>query len=118
MQQDVWTSREGVVPLTDEMVGFEVEGRDGSLGKVDHVSYTGSCVIVSTGRILGKKFAIPASTVERVDVDSKTLVVGLTEDELHSSPEYDDKIGFDDDCETRVGAYYTDLAGRRTASTR
>jgi hypothetical protein len=118
MQQDVWTSREGIVPLSDEMKGFEVEGRDGSLGKVDHVSYTGSCVIVKAGRILGKKHVIPASTVERIDLDEKTIVVDVTQDEIESSPEYDDTVGFDDDCEKRVGAYYTDLPRRTPVGTK
>jgi hypothetical protein len=118
MEQDVWTSREGVGALSDEVKGYDVEGRDGSVGKVDHVSYTGSCVIVSTGRILGKKFVIPASTIERVDHDSKTILVDLTQEEIEGSPEYDDQIGFDEDCERRVGAYYREVPTRRTSVTR
>jgi hypothetical protein len=117
VQQDVWTPREGTVPLSDEMKGFDIEGPDGKMGKVDHVSYTGSCVIVTTGRILGKKYVVPASSVERVDLEEKTIVVDLNQDEIDSSPEYDDKLGFDDDCEKRVGAYYTDLRSSRTTAT-
>ena len=117
MQQDVWTAREGTVPLSDDVKDFDVEGRDGKIGKVDHVSFTGSCVIVSTGRIMGKKYVIPASSVERVDSEEKTIVVDLVQDEIEKSPEYDDTLGFDEDCEKRVGAYYTDLLASRTAST-
>ena len=116
MDQDVWTSREGVASLADVMVGFTVEGRDGSIGKVDHVSFGGTCLVVSTGRILGHKYVIPASTVEQIDVDTETIVVALTKDEIESSPEYDDAIGLDDDCEAKVADHYRDLAARRTAS--
>jgi hypothetical protein len=116
MDQDVWTSREGVASLADEMVGFTVEGRDGSIGKVDHVSFGGTCVVVSTGRILGHKYVIPASAVEQIDLDTETVVVDLTKDDVESSPEYDEAIGLDDDCEARVGDHYRDLAARRTPS--
>jgi hypothetical protein len=118
MQQNIWTSREGVEQLSDAVRGYDVEARDGSVGKVDHVSYTGSCLVVSKGRILGKKHVIPASTVEQVDHESKTMTVDLTQDEIEGSPEYDDQIGLDENCEQRVGAYYTDVPSRRTTVTR
>ncbi len=116
MDQDVWTSREGVATLGDEMVGFTVEGPDGSIGKVDHVSFGGTCIVVSTGRILGHKYVIPASWIEQIDLDTETIVVELTKDEVESSPEYDDAIGLDEDCEARVGDHYRNLAARRTAA--
>jgi hypothetical protein len=112
MQPDLWTARSGVSPLSDELVGLTVEGRDGTIGKVDHVSYEGTCVIVSTGRLLGKKYVIPAWAVERIDPDGE-VVVDLTKDEVEGSPEYDDHAGFDEDCESRVGAYYEDLMATR-----
>ena len=113
MDVDVWTTREGVAKLGDELVGFAVEGRDGSIGKVDHVNYAGTCVIVSTGRLRAKKYVVPAWTVERVDADGKTVTVDLTKDEVDGSPEYDDHAGFDDACESSVEAYYEDLVSSR-----
>ncbi len=114
MSQDIWTSREGVASLADEMVGFQVEGRDGSIGKIDHVSYGGTCLIVATGRILGHKYVVPASQIQEVDLDTETVIVDLTKDEIEASPEYDSSAGFDDDCEAKVGEYYTGLASRRS----
>jgi hypothetical protein len=116
MDKDIWASREGVASLADEMVGFKVEGRDGSIGKIDHVSYGGTCLILSTGRILGHKYVIPASRIEEVDLDTETIVVDLTKDDVEGSPEYDSSVGFDDDCETSVGDYYRDLATSRSVS--
>ncbi len=116
MQTGVWTSREGVSALGDEMVGYEVEGRDGQLGKVERVTYERTCVIVSTGRVFGKKYVIPASSVERIDTESETIVVDLSKEEVENSPEYDDAVGFDDDCEANTGAYYSDLLAKRTST--
>jgi hypothetical protein len=113
MEPDVWTVRSGVSPLSDEVVGFEVVGRDGRIAKVDHVSYGGTCVVVSTGRLLGKKYVVPAWAVERTDHEARTVSVDLTKDDVERSPEYDDHLGFDDECEARVGAYYEDLVSSR-----
>ncbi|MDQ3994929.1 MAG: PRC-barrel domain containing protein [Actinomycetota bacterium] len=117
MQTDVWTLREGVPTLTDEMVGFEVEGRDGTIGKVDHVSFAGTCVIISTSRFFGRKHVVPAGSVERIDPDDKKIFVDLATEDVENSPDYDDKLGFDDDCEASVGDYYETVRGKQTAVT-
>ena len=117
MQTDVWTAREGVPMLTDEVVGFEVEGRDGTIGKVDHVSFAGTCVIVSTGRFFGRKHVIPAGAVEQIDTENKKIVVDLASEDVESSPEYNETLGFDDDCEASVGDYYGTLRGKDRAVT-
>jgi hypothetical protein len=117
MQTDVWTAREGVDKLTDEMVGFGVEGRDGTIGKVDHVSFAGTCAIVSTSRLFGRKYVIPAGSVEQVDTENQKIVVDLTTEEVENSPKYDDKLGFDDDCEATSGEYYGGLRGKQTPVT-
>ncbi len=111
MQFDLWSARSGVT-LSDELEGVKVEGRDGAIGKVDHVNYEGTCLIVTTGRLLGKKHAIPAWAVERVDPDG-SVAVDLTKAEVEGSPAYDDVVGFDDACETRVGEYYEDVMTTR-----
>jgi hypothetical protein len=113
MQADVWTAREGVEKLGDEMVGFGVEGRDGTIGKVDHVSFSGSCVIVSTGRFFGRKHTIPAGSIERIDTEGEKIFVDLANEDVESSPEYDDTTGFDDDCEAQVGEYYSALTKKQ-----
>ena len=117
MQQvDVWTTRAGVTPLSDEMVGWRVQGTDEEIGKVDHVSFGGTCVIVSTGRFRGKKYVVPAWSIERMDPASETIVVELTKADVEGSPEYDDHMGFDDACESTTGAYYEDLVSSRPTS--
>ena len=112
---DVWTPREDAGTLSDEIVGYAVQGTDGKIGSVDRVSFEGTCVFVSTGRLFGKKFAIPIGTVERVDDEGRTLFVDLSKDEVENSPQYDDQLGFDEACEERTGTYYRDLLASRSA---
>lgn len=116
MQQDIWTAREVDAALADDMEGYTVEGSDGTIGKVDRVSYERTCVIVSTSRLFGKRYVIPAGAVQRVESDSRMIFVDLSKDEVANSPEYDDTLGFDDDCESKTGAYYADLLGSRSSA--
>ena len=72
---DVWTYREdvlapGVSPR--DVVGYGVEARDGSIGKVDDATYDAgaSHLVVDTGPwIFGKKVMLPAGVIESVDHD-------------------------------------------------
>jgi hypothetical protein len=111
MQAEVWMSRDGVA-LGDELVGYGVEGRDGEIGKIDHVAYEKTFVIVSTSRLFGRKFVIPASFVERVDTDGETTFVDLSKEEVENSPAYDDDVA-DDDWEVATGAYYAEVLANR-----
>jgi hypothetical protein len=113
MPVDVWTTREGVSRLTDDIIGWTVAGRDEMIGKLDHVSFEGTCVIVTTGRIRGKKYVVPAWTIERLDPENETVTVDVTKDQVENSPEYDEALGFDEACESKVGSYYEDLASTR-----
>ena len=112
MPSELWTARSGVQPLSDELTGLKVDGRDGTIGKVQHVNYEGTCLIVSTGRLLGKSHVIPVWAVERIESGDR-VIVDLTKAEVEASPEYDSRAGFDDDCEARVGTYYEDLMALR-----
>lgn len=114
MQVDLWTSREDVM-LADELVGYDVQGSDGRIGKLDRVTYTKTCVVVSTSRLFGKRYVIPASSVERVDPDSQAIFVDLSKEEVENSPEYDDHLGFDDDCKAKTDAYYAQLLADRAS---
>jgi hypothetical protein len=53
----------------------------------------------------GRKVVIPAGTIERIDVDDKTVFVDLTKDQIKDSPEYD-PTRFDEDYLMRLGTYY------------
>jgi hypothetical protein len=44
--------------------------------------------------------------IQRVDLDSQTVVVDRTKDEIKSSPEFDEDTYRDQGYRTRVGSYY------------
>lgn len=112
---DLWTSANQDVRLGDELVGFTVEGRDGTIGKIDHVNFTGTCISVAVGMLKKKTHVIPAAAVDAVDLDSETVVVRLTKDEVTGGPELDPHLGVDEACEARIQEYYGELlAGSRT----
>ena len=105
---DLWTYRADLRGTQEALVGCDVEAQDGSIGKVDEATQeTGSAhIVVDTGPwIFGRKVVIPAGTIERIDVDDKKIVVGLTKDQIKDSPEYD-PAQFDDDYRMRLGTYY------------
>jgi hypothetical protein len=93
-----------------DLTGFKVEARDGGIGKVDETTHEagGSFVVVDTGPwIFGKKVMLPAGVVERVDLDSETVFVNRTKDEIKNAPEFDPELHRDDNAyRERLGSYY------------
>jgi hypothetical protein len=101
------------VGIDSKLEGFRVVHGGDHIGKVDHVNYTGTCVSVQTGGLLKKtRRLIPSSAIRSIDLDSETIDVALTADEVGEAPEFDDHLGIDDECETRVAAYYEGLPPR------
>jgi hypothetical protein len=107
MQGEMWTYRESVVAR--DLEGYDVEARDGSIGKIDEATYdTGSSsIVVDTGPwIFGKKVVLPAGVIDRVDLQDEKVLVNLTKDQIKNSPEYDPDR-YDDDYRNRLGSYYS-----------
>src|SRR5437762_6974679 len=106
MQSDMWTYRESVVAR--DFDGYDVEARDGSIGKIDEATYeTGSSsIVVDTGPwIFGKKVVLPARVIDRIDLENEKVDVNLTKDQIKNSPEYDPDR-FDDAYRSNLGSYY------------
>jgi hypothetical protein len=110
---DVWTYREGVDFGTStsprNVVGYDVEARDGSIGKVDDATYDtdSSYLVVDTGPwIFGKKVMLPAGVIQNVDHDAETILVNRTKEEIKNAPEFDDSFLLDDDYRGSLGSYY------------
>ena len=108
LNQDMWTYRSSLTSTSD-LEGFEIEARDGSIGKIDDATYEvgASWVVVDTGPwIFGRKVVIPASAIERVDLDDRKAVVALTKDQIKESPGYDPDR-YDDEYRSQLGTYYS-----------
>ena len=95
-----------------DLTGFKVEARDGSIGKIDEATQeTGrSSVVVDTGPwIFGKKVMLPAGVIRDIELDTETVFVDLTKDQIKDAPEFDENRYRDDSYRNELGEYY----GRR-----
>jgi hypothetical protein len=90
---NLWRYRESLTD-TSNLVGYDVEATDGSIGKVDKASNetSRSYLVVDTGFwIFGKKRMIPAGVIERVDHEDRNVYVAMTKDEIKSAPDFDEQ---------------------------
>lgn len=101
-QQDVWTDGR-------EVVGYDVEASDGSIGSIDDSTLDAGRqhVVVDTGPwIFGKKRLIPARAITRIEHEDKTVHVNLTKDQIKDAPDFDDVESDDDEHRSTHGEYY------------
>src|SRR5437867_8567848 len=102
---ELWTFRTRSV-LGMDIAGFTVEAIDGKIGKVDEATQEvgGSYVVVDTGPwIFVKKVMLPAGVIRDVDLDTETIFVDWTKDEIKSGPEFDEKTYRGQCYRTQVG---------------
>jgi hypothetical protein len=114
---EVWTYRESLVlEPTVDLADFKVQARDGDIGKVE-LSKTEagrSFIVVDTGPwIFGKKVILPASTIERVDLNQRTVFVDRTKEEIKNAPEFDPDRGVDASFRDELAKYYGAAGARR-----
>src|SRR5438552_4117416 len=105
---EIWTLNVAKAPNVD-LSGFKVEALDGNIGKVDEATYeTGdSFVVVDTGPwIFGKKVMLPAGVIRNIDLDTETVFVNRTKDQIKNAPEFDEKRYRDQDYRKKLGSYY------------
>ncbi len=109
---ELWTytiATPGIDLSTVDLTGFKVEAADGSIGKVDEATHeaAGSFIVVDTGPwIFGKKVLLPAGMIRDIDLDTETIFVNLTKDEIKNAPEFDENTYHDRNYLDRLGEYY------------
>jgi PRC-barrel domain len=109
---DLWTyddSALGVSVDKANVIGYEVEALDGSIGKVDDATYDAGAayIVVDTGPwIFGKKVLLPAGTIQRADHENEKVFVNRTKDQIKDAPEYEETIGYDPTYRGRLSSYY------------
>jgi hypothetical protein len=110
---DIWTFRTEPSLTGAELVGFSVEATDGGIGKIDEGTEEmgRTHLIVDTGPwIFGKKVMLPAGVVDRVDLDTETVFVRYSKEQIKNSPEFEPDTSRDDEAyRERLGGYYSDL---------
>ena len=113
MSDIVWSYRDTTWSQDRDLVGYDVEAADGSIGKIDEASAeaTGQWLVVDTGFwIFGKRRLVPAGVVTGVDHDARTVLVSMSKDEIKDAPDYDES-GWNEDARTRHSHYYTPFTG-------
>lgn len=55
--------------------------------------------------IFGKKVLLPASVIQRIDLDAKKVHLDLTKDQIKSAPEFDEKTYASKEYRDRIGTY-------------
>ena len=109
---DIWTFRTEHALTGAELVGFSIEATDGGIGKIDEGTEEmgRTHLIVDTGPwIFGKKVMLPAGVVDRVDLDTETVFVRCSKDQIKNAPEFEPETKQDEAYRDRLGGYYTDL---------
>jgi hypothetical protein len=110
---EIWSF--GVAAPTVDLTGFKVEARDGSIGKVDEATTEtgGSFIVVDTGPwIFGKKVMLPAGVIRDIDLDTETIFVDRTKEEIKNAPELDEKTYHDQSYKSELGDYYSQRGTR------
>ena len=107
--QSMWDYKDTKPSGTTDLVGFEVEGTDGRIGKIDEATYDvgASYLVVDTGFwILGKKRTLPAGVVERMDFDDRKVFVKLTKEQIREAPDFEAGLQRDETYRQNVGRHY------------
>src|SRR5829696_10358633 len=108
-RSELWSYRE---PIWSEaaLMDFKVEASDGSIGKIDEASREvgAGYLVVDTGPwIFGKKVMLPAGVIRDVDLDTETVFVERTKDEIKNAPEFDEDRYRDSAYRDELGTYYS-----------
>jgi len=109
---DMWTYRDSTWTTSNNLVGYDVEATDGSIGKIDEATNesSSSYVVVDTGFwIFGKKRLVPAGVISTVDHDAEEVYVTMTKEQIKSAPDYD-RDDWNDESRTRYNDYYSSYA--------
>jgi hypothetical protein len=105
---DMWAYRDSTWTRSQDLVGYDVEAPDGSIGNIDKATYDASdaYVVVDTRFwISGKKRLIPPGAIASVDHNSKNVHVAMTKGQIKSAPDYDSDV-WDEDTRSRHSDYY------------
>src|SRR6476469_9009354 len=108
MASQIWTYRDTTITQRN-LSGLTVEAIDGKIGKVDEATNDvgASFIVVDTGKfIFGKKVMLPAGVVRDVDLDTETVFVNRTKDQIKNAPEFDEDNYQDPKYRDELGGYY------------
>ena len=98
----IWTFRDSTLQ-TDlnkaQVVGYEVEALDGSIGKIDEATF-------DAGSAFRKKVMLPVGVINRADHTDEKVFVNRTKEQIKNAPEFDDSLKRDEAYREQLGSYY------------
>lgn len=105
-------------PLMGNLIGFSVHATDGEIGKITDASTeeNASWIVVDTGPwIFGRRVALPAGTIRRVDWENKAVGLDLTKAEVKDSPPPGTEFATvrDEEYRGQLGSYFGGILGSR-----
>ncbi|MEU8955064.1 PRC-barrel domain-containing protein [Streptomyces sp. NPDC048518] len=111
--QDAGTPNRGVSPA--DLVGYEVEASDGSIGEVDPTAAEVApdhLVVDTGGTLLSKKVLLPLWVVAHVDHGNRTLHVPRTKEHIKAAPRFDRDLRVTDPSyRAQIDRHYLDEPG-------
>ena len=108
----IWTYRDPTLQTElnkANVVGFDVEALDGSIGKIDEASFDAGVgfIVVDTGPwIFWKKVLLPVGVIQSADHTEEKVFVNRTKDQIKNAPEFDDSLKRDETYREELGSYY------------
>jgi hypothetical protein len=90
---DIWNYHSKDWTSDQDLVGYDVEATDGSIGKIDESTAEAGRqhIVVDTGFwIFGKKRLIPAGTMKQISHDEEKVFVSMTKDQIKEAPDFDE----------------------------
>jgi hypothetical protein len=118
MATEIWNYQSRSLAELD-LTDFEVETRDGVVGRVDRATREvgSSYVVIDPGAAmpLGRRLVVPAGIVDTVDLDTRRLFVDASRSELLSSPEFHAERALDATLRDRIAQHFS--RGQRRRST-
>jgi hypothetical protein len=106
---DIWNYHSQDWTNDQDLIDYDVEATDGSIGKIDESTTEAGRqhVVVDTGFwIFGKKRLIPSGAIKQVNHDDKKVFVGLTKDQIKEAPDFDASRRDDDEFRSSHERYY------------
>ena len=89
---DTWSYRDSTWVQAGDLLGYDVEATDGSIGRVDDATddISASYLVVDVGSwFFGRQRLVPAGAVTGVDHDARTVRLSMTMDEIKNAPDHD-----------------------------
>ena len=110
MATEIWTFQDRSLATLD-LSGFQVETRDGVVGRVDRATREvgGSYLVIDPGASmpLGRRLLVPAGIIDTVDATDRRVFVDASRDELLSAPEFDTDRSLDTALRDRLAAHFS-----------